>query len=283
MSVKVFTDSTSYISKEMQEELDIEIIPLSVHFSDESFIETEVDYEYFYQKIERTGVIPTSSQPPPGQFFAAFKKALSRGDHVVGIFISSTMSGTWATARNVKKQLMAQYPEARMEIIDSHTNCMALGLQVVEAARVAKAGGNIDAVVKAAQYIHDRVHFYFVPETLEYLRKGGRIGTASALLGTLLNIRPILTVDMAKGMTHLLEKARGTSNAVKRMLRLMEEDHKKYGLKEIMVHHINAPERACQLRQTLIDRYALPVSILSIGPVIGLHTGLGTIGMVYVA
>ncbi len=283
MSVKVFTDSTSYISKEMQEELDIEIIPLSVHFSDESFIETEVDYGYFYQKIEKTGEIPTSSQPPPGQFIAAFQKALSRGDHIVGIFISSTMSGTWATALNVKKQLMEQYPEARMEIIDSHTNCMALGLQVLEAARIAKAGGNIDAVVKAAQYIHDRVHFYFVPETLEYLRKGGRIGTASALLGTLLNIRPILTVDMAKGMTHLLEKARGTSNAVKRMLYIMEEDHKKYGLKEIIVHHINAPEKARQLRQVLIDRYGLPVNILSIGPVIGLHTGLGTIGMVYVA
>jgi len=267
----------------MQEELDIEIIPLSVHFSDESFIETEVDYGYFYQKIEKTGEIPTSSQPPPGQFIAAFQKALSRGDHIVGIFISSTMSGTWATALNVKKQLMEQYPEARMEIIDSHTNCMALGLQVLEAARIAKAGGNIDAVVKAAQYIHDRVHFYFVPETLEYLRKGGRIGTASALLGTLLNIRPILTVDMAKGMTHLLEKARGTSNAVKRMLYIMEEDHKKYGLKEIIVHHINAPEKARQLRQVLIDRYGLPVNILSIGPVIGLHTGLGTIGMVYVA
>jgi DegV family protein with EDD domain len=283
VSVKVFTDSTSYISKEMQEELDIEIIPLSVHFSDESFIETEVDYGYFYQKIEKTGEIPTSSQPPPGQFIAAFQKALSRGDHIVGIFISSTMSGTWATALHVKKQLMEQYPEARMEIIDSHTNCMALGLQVLEAARIAKAGGNIDAVVKAAQYIHDRVHFYFVPETLEYLRKGGRIGTASALLGTLLNIRPILTVDMAKGMTHLLEKARGTSNAVKRMLYIMEEDHKKYGLKEIIVHHINAPEKARQLRQVLIDRYGLPVNILSIGPVIGLHTGLGTIGMVYVA
>lgn len=178
---------------------------------------------------------------------------------------------------------MEQYPEARMEIMDSRNNCMALGLQVLEAARVAKAGGNIDAVIKAAQYIHERVHFYFVPETLEYLRKGGRIGTASALLGTLLNIRPILTVDMTKGMTHLLEKARGTSNAVKRILHLMEEDHKKHGLKEIIVHHINAPEKARQLKQTLIDRYNLPVSILSIGPVIGLHTGLGTIGVVYVA
>ncbi len=283
MSVKIFTDSTSYLSEEMQEEWDIEIIPLSVHFSDESFVETEVDYDYFYQKIENTGEIPTSSQPAPGHFLAAFKKALAQGDHVVGIFISSTMSGTWATALNVKKQLMEQYPEARMEIMDSRNNCMALGLQVLEAARVAKAGGNIDAVIKAAQYIHERVHFYFVPETLEYLRKGGRIGTASALLGTLLNIRPILTVDMTKGMTHLLEKARGTSNAVKRILHLMEEDHKKHGLKEIIVHHINAPEKARQLKQTLIDRYNLPVSILSIGPVIGLHTGLGTIGVVYVA
>ena len=159
----------------------------------------------------------------------------------------------------------------------------AMGLQVLAAARIAHAGESFKAVLEAAQQTRDRVRFYFVPETLEYLKKGGRIGTASALLGSLLNIRPILTVDMKKGMTHLLEKARGTARALKRMLELMEEDHKKYGLKEIIVHHINAPEKAHKLRQTLIDRYAVPVSIISIGPVIGLHTGLGTVGFVSVS
>ncbi|MGS0764550.1 DegV family protein [Syntrophomonas curvata] len=281
MGITVVTDSTSYINAESQQELDISVIPLTVHFTDESFKETEVDYAYFYNKIERTGIIPTSSQPTPGEIYQVFKRILSRGDDIVAVFISSAMSGTYNTAMNIKHQLLDEFSGAKIEILDSRTNCMALGLQVLEAARAAKAGKTLEKVVHAAQHTRDRVRFYFVPETLEYLKKGGRIGTASALLGSILNIRPILTVDMKKGMTHLLHKARGTSAALKRMTELMEEDIKKYGLKEIAVHHINAPEKAHQLRQTLQERYGLPVSIHSIGPVIGLHTGLGTVGFVY--
>jgi DegV family protein with EDD domain len=180
-----------------------------------------------------------------------------------------------------KEMILHEFPEARIEIMDSYTNCMAMGLQVLTAARLAHAGESFKTVLEAAVQTRNRVRFYFVPETLEYLRKGGRIGTASALLGSLLNIRPILTVDMKKGMTHLLEKARGTSKAIKRMLDLIEEDNQKYGLREIIVHHINAPEKAHQLAQALLERYSVPVSINSIGPVIGLHTGLGTVGFVY--
>jgi len=281
MAIKILSDSTSYIDLETQRELDISIIPLSVHFKDESFKETEVDYDYFYNKIESTGCIPTSSQPSLGEMHEIFRQIVARGDEILGIFISSAMSGTWATALKAKEMILHEFPEARIEIMDSYTNCMAMGLQVLTAARLAHAGESFKTVLEAAVQTRNRVRFYFVPETLEYLRKGGRIGTASALLGSLLNIRPILTVDMKKGMTHLLEKARGTSKAIKRMLDLIEQDHQKYGLREIIVHHINAPEKANQLTQALIERYSVPVSIHSIGPVIGLHTGLGTVGFVY--
>lgn len=281
MSVKILSDSTSYIDIDTQKELDIEIFPLTVHFPDESFKETEVNYDYFYKKIERTGIIPTSSQPAPGEIYQRFCALAEQGHDIAAIFISSAMSGTYATALNVREQVLQEYPHARIEIFDSQTNCMALGLQVIAAARQAKSGGSLAAVIKAAERIRERVHFYFVPETLEYLKKGGRMGTASALLGTILNIRPILTVDMKNGMTHLYEKARGTGAAIKRMLQLIEEDNRKYGLEEIIVHHINAPEKAISIRDYLQDRYGRPVSICSIGPVIGLHTGLGTVGFVY--
>ena len=144
-----------------------------------------------------------------------------------------------------------------------------------------KAGQHIKEAIRAAEMIRERVHFYFVPETLEYLRKGGRMGTASALLGTILKIRPILTVDMKAGMTHLWGKARGTAAAVQRMLELLAADDLRYGLREIIVHHINAPERAAQLKRQLSDKYRCPITVCTIGPVIGLHTGLGTIGIVY--
>ncbi len=281
MAIKILCDSTSYIDIETQNELGIDLIPLSVHFPDEAFLETEVDYGYFYDKIEKTGIIPTSSQPSLGLIIEKFCEIVARGDDVLAIFISSAMSGTYAAALNAKEKVMQEFPQARIEIMDSYTNCMALGMQVIAAARAVKAGANLNTALQAAHFVRERVRFYFVPETLEYLKKGGRMGTASALLGTILNIRPILTVDMKTGMTHLFEKARGTSAAIKRMLELMEKDRDKYGLKEILIHHINAPEKANKLKNTLMERYGLPVDICSIGPVIGLHTGLGTVGFVY--
>ncbi|MEQ8176240.1 MAG: DegV family protein [Syntrophomonadaceae bacterium] len=281
MAIRVISDSTSYIDEKTQKELNIQLLQLSVHFPDESFKENEVDQKYFYSKVEMTGIIPTSSQPSQGEIYQAFKDVVSQGDAVLAIFISSAMSGTYATALKTKEQLLQEFPEGRIEVVDSYTNCMALGLQVIAAAEVVRDGGNMEEALEAAVETRRNVHFYFVPETLEYLKKGGRIGTASALLGSILRIRPILTVDMSNGMTHLLEKARGASAAVGRMLELLEEDYRQKGLKALVVHHINAPERGRQLRDILVEKYKMPVAMCSIGPVIGIHTGLGTIGFVY--
>lgn len=281
MSITVITDSTAYIDKELAMKKSIRIVPLSVHFPDQSFLETEVDYDYFYKKIESTGIIPTSSQPSQGDLYTLFRDIILQGQEILGIFISSAMSGTFDTAISVKQHLLREYPQASIEIIDSRTNCMALGLQVLSAAEVVSNGGSMEDAVTAARYTREHVNFFFVPETLAYLKKGGRIGTASALLGSILNIRPILTVDMKKGMTHLFEKVRGTPAAIKRIQKLLEDDYNKYGLKDIVVHHINAPEKAHQLKAVLTDKYDIPISICTIGPVIGLHTGLGTVGVVY--
>lgn len=281
MGIRVFSDSTSYIEEQTLQDLNIQLLQLSVHFPDESFKENEVDQVYIYRKIEKTGIIPTSSQPSQGEIYEAFKETVSQGHDILGVFISSAMSGTYATALKAGQQVSREYPEARIEIVDSRTNCMALGLQAVSAAEVVKAGGSMEEALEAAAETRRNIHFYFVPETLEYLKKGGRIGTASALLGSILKIRPILTVDMEKGMTHLQEKARGASAALGRMLRFLEEDYQKKGLKTLIVHHINVPEKARELRDSLAEKYNLPVGICNIGPVIGVHTGLGTISLVY--
>lgn len=122
MAIKVLSDSTSYISRETQNELGIDLIPLSVNFPDESFLETEVDYDYFYNKIERTGIIPTSSQPSLGEIMEKFRQIVARGDEVLANFISSAMSGTFATALQARDKIMQEYPKARIEIMDSYTN-----------------------------------------------------------------------------------------------------------------------------------------------------------------
>jgi len=282
MGIRIVSDTTSYIDATLQKELNILLVPLSVHFPDESFQEDKVDYDYFYDKIAKDNVIPTSSQPSMGEFLDIFREIAAAGDDIVAIFISSAMSGTYSNACSSKVELLKEFPDAKIEIIDSHTNCMALGDIVLTAAQAAKDNASYEEVIDAALQERDRVHFYFTPKTLEFLQKGGRIGTASALLGNLLSIKPILTVDMQKGMTHLYARARGSSGALAKIFEALQNDYEQYGLKAIYVHHISAKEKAEEVRDTLLAKYPnVPVSICSIGPVIGLHVGPGTIGVVY--
>ncbi len=279
MAVKLVTDSTSYIDQTTQAQLDIKLVHLSVNFPDESFDETTVAYDYFYQKIEKDGHIPTSSQPTLGAIYEAFKEIVKQGNEVLGIFLSAKMSGTYDSALSAKKMVLEEYPQASIEIMDSKTNSMALGLQVIEAAIAAQAGKLMDEVLETAHYYRERVHFYFVPATLQYLIKGGRIGGASAIIGSLLQIRPILYVN--DGMTDVFDRVRGTAKAVKRMLQILEDDAKKYGLKHLLVHHINDEIRGQELADHLSQLYKRPVQLLPLGPVIGCHVGPGTVAIVY--
>ena len=279
MAVKLVTDSTSYIDEYNKNELDIQVVNLSVHFPDASFDETRVEYDDFYQKIERDNVIPTSSQPTIGQVCDVFRKIVANGDDVLGIFISAQMSGTCESALTAKDIILEEYPQARIEIIDSKTNCMALGLQVVEAAKAAKAGQTMEQVIETAERVRSSVRFYFVPATLEYLIKGGRIGGAAAIIGSILQIRPILYVN--DGVTDIFAKVRGTRKAVEKIFAQLQEDAKAYGLKHLLVHHINDVKQGQEIAAYLSRLYNREVPIFSIGPVIGAHVGPGAVGVVY--
>lgn len=279
MSIKIITDSTAYLDASLQLELDITVIPLSVNFPDESFRETEVDYDYFYRKIEREGIIPTSSQPPQGEIEAVFRNFITLGHAILAIFISSEMSGTYHSALSARATIEADYPSAQIEIIDSRTNCMAMGCAVLVAAREARRNESLEQAAARARATLQRTKFYFVPASLEYLKKGGRIGGAAALLGSLLQIKPILYVD--KGRTEVLEKARGTKAALKRLLSLLDSDLRTKGIEKILVHHISCAGQALELAAIINTRSGLQPTLSAIGPVIGLHVGPGTLGIVY--
>lgn len=279
MAVKLVTDSTSYIDETTKKDLDIQVVNLSVHFPDMSFDEVSVEYDDFYQKIEQDNVIPTSSQPTIGQVCDVFRKIVANGDDVLGIFISAQMSGTCESALTARDIILEEYPQARIEIMDSKTNCMALGLQVVEAARAAQAGKSLEEVIETANHVRNRVRFYFVPATLEYLIKGGRIGGAAAIIGSMLQIRPILYVN--DGVTDIFAKVRGTRKAIEKIFAQLQKDAKAYGLKHLLVHHINDEKQGQELAAILSRLYNREVSALSIGPVIGAHVGPGAVGVVY--
>lgn len=278
MAIKVITDSTSYIDKSLRDELGIGLVSLSVNFDDESFRETDIDNGTFFKKMQEKG-IPKSSQPPVSEMYEAMHDAVKDGDSLVCVFISSDMSGTYSTAHIAKEMVLEKIKDAEIEIIDSRSNSMQLGYAAIVAARAARDGKSMPEIVKIVEDNIKRSRFLFVPVTLEYLKKGGRIGGASALIGGLLKIIPILTVE--EGKTEMLMKVRTKQKAVDTMVEKVMEDIEKFGLGEMSVHHINAYEEASRLAELLKGKLDTEVGICNIGPVIGLHVGPGTLGIVY--
>jgi DegV family protein with EDD domain len=278
MGVKVLTDSTSYIAKNIATDLDIKIVSLNVIFESESFREIDLDNNDFYRTMEAKG-IPTSSQPSIDEFYSEMEKVVSKGDDLLCIFISSEMSGTYSTAHIAKNMILENYKNAHIEIIDSRSNSMQLGFAVIVAARAAKAGKLLAEVKEVAEGNIKRSKFLFIPDSLKYLKRGGRIGSASALIGNLLKIIPILTVE--NGVTTILTKVRTKKKAITTMVDTMLKDIQDYGLSEIVVHHINCYEEAKELADTIEASLKTNVSVCALGPVIGLHVGPGTVAIAY--
>ncbi|MFZ5898019.1 MAG: DegV family protein [Bacillota bacterium] len=279
MPIKIVTDSTAYIPSSIREELGISSVSLSVNFGTQTYREEDLDYASFYEKMAQSREIPTSSQPAPEEMYRTFERHVTAGDAVAGIFISSDMSGTYAGALTAGKKIKEKYPSAVVEVVDSRSNCMELGFAVLAAARAAGAGLSMEQVLEQARRVIQRSRFLFVPQTLEYLRKGGRIGGAAALVGSILQIKPILTV--VDGKTAVLEKVRSKSQAVQNILNVVFEDIKHKGLGDIVVHHISCEPEGRSIAKLLESKLDRAVPVYPIGPVIGLHVGPGTIGIAY--
>jgi len=278
VAVQILTDSTSYIDKSIKKELGILVASLNVIFGEESMKEMDIENKGFYESLDQKH-IPTSSQPSVDEMYHTMKPVVEQGDDLVCIFLSSKMSGTYANAHIAKDMVMEKYPQGKIEIIDSRSNCMQLGFAVIVAARLAKEGANLEEIKVAVAENIERSRFVFVPDNLEYLIKGGRIGGASALLGNLLKIIPILTVE--NGETAVFKKARTKTKAVTVMLEKFIKDVHKYSIKEVCVHHINALDEAQQLVKRIKEKLNIQVTISGIGAVIGLHVGPGTVGIAY--
>lgn len=279
ISIKIVTDSTSYIPENLINELDISIVSLSVVFKKDVYKEVDISNEFFYKKLGEHNEIPTSSQPSVEEFYGIFEENVKINNEVVGIFLSSDMSGTYSTANLAKNMIIEKYPDAKIELLDSRSNCMQLGYAVIVAARLAKEGKKISEVVEGVNNNIKRSKFIFIPDTLEYLKKGGRIGSASALLGSILHIKPILTVT--DGKTNVLEKVRSKKRALDRIVDIFIEDINKCDIGEVIVHHINCEEEAKKLAAYIGEKIEKVIEVCPIGPVIGVHVGPGALAIAY--
>ena len=279
MAVKIVTDSTCYLPENLIKEFDICVVSLNVLLNGNSYREVELDNEKFYEEMDKAAEIPTSSQPGVEEFLGAFRTIAKEGNDIVGIFISSDMSGTYSTAHLIKEMVLEEYPNIKIELIDSRTNCMQMGYQALQGAIAAKRGDDIDTIVKKVKATENTSKFLFVPDSLKYLKKGGRIGGASALLGTILQIKPILTVQ--DGTTTIFEKVRTRKKAVDVIINKVLVDTKERGLGGVIVHHINCEEEGLQVARRLEEALNTEVKVQPIGATIGLHVGPNTIGVAY--
>ena len=279
MAIKIVTDSTSYISDEYIKKYDIKLVSLNVIINGVSSREIDIENEVFYEEIKNSKEIPKSSQPIPEEMLNTFREIVEDGDSIVGIFLSSKMSGTYSNANMIKDMILEDYPDAEIHILDSKTNCMQMGFAVIEAARTASEGKSINEVINTANHVINNSRFLFTPETLEYLKKGGRIGGAAALFGNVLQIKPILTV--VNGETSVFKKVRTRKKAIEEIVKTVLEEIESKGLGDIVVHHINCQEDGLKLAKALENKLGKKVDIQSIGPVIGVHVGPGSIGIAY--
>lgn len=280
MSIKIIADSTCYLPQEYMDKYKVSIASLNVLLNGNSYRETDLSNDWFYNEMAKSPTIPTSSQPSIEELYSTVESLVKDGHDVVGIFLSSDMSGTFSTSNLVKNMILENYPNAKIVMIDSRSNCMQAGFAVLEAAKAANENKSLDEVVSIAKNVIENSKFIFVPETLEYLKKGGRIGSAAALLGSLLQIKPILTVE--DGKTTVFTKVRTKKKAIDKIVNTVLEQNSKAPIKGLIVHHINCESEGQELADRLKSSLGLDnVKIQSIGPIIGLHVGPGSIGVAY--
>jgi DegV family protein with EDD domain len=277
MTVRIVTDSSCDLTAEQAAELGVEVVPLSIRFGSEEFTDrVELTVDEFYRRLESSATLPETAAPAPGAFEAAYKKAAAEGaDAVVCITLSSDLSATIQSAQNAARALDGMLD---VRVIDSRSITLGLGSQVMVAAQAANGGKSVDEVVALVESMVRRTHVIGALDTLENLKKGGRIGNAQALLGNLLSIKPLL--DISTGKVEEAGKARTRKKAIHW---LAEQVLAQPAVEHLCVCHGNAPQAELDELLTLLEakypRRDIQVGI--IGAVIGTHGGPRVMGVTW--
>ncbi|MDQ6821519.1 MAG: DegV family protein [Actinomycetota bacterium] len=274
MAVVIVSDTCHYLPAELVREQDIHLVSLYIHWPDETIRESDItDYDAYYERLRTAANLPTTSQPSIGDFLEVYEPLLADGHDVVSIHLAGGMSGTVRSAEQARERLGSL--ASRVHVIDSATACGGQGLVVLGAAAAARDGGDADAVAQRARRARSQLKMWFAIDTLEYLRRGGRIAGAQAWLGSALKIKPILTVE---SQITPVERVRTSRRAFERIADLLSS-RAADGADAWMVQHIQAPQEAERLAARGREIFGCdPLVISEIGPVIGTHVGPGLLG-----
>jgi DegV family protein with EDD domain len=271
--VKIVTDSSAYPEPEVIAKHDIRVVPLRVAFESEVFAEgADITNEEFYQRLAKGGKLPTTSQPSVADFIRVYRELAEQGHPILSIHISSKLSGTCASALAAKNAL----PQAQIEIIDALT--IAMGMLISPAAEAAERGETLSQIVASIEKLNKCIKVVGAFDTLEYLRKGGRIGAARALVGTLLKIKPVLTQE--GGEVKVLNKSRTMAHAIEYILGFVEKEVKGSISLHGYLAHSRVPDAARVLEKGLRENFNwVELRLFELGPVLGTHMGPGLVGV----
>ncbi|UMZ73310.1 DegV family protein [Natranaerofaba carboxydovora] len=279
MSIQIITDSTCDLPKKLIEEYNIHVIPLNIHFGEKVYKDgIDLTAENFYQLLESSDQHhPTTSQPSPGDFMNLYKKVASSGDDIISIHISSELSGTYQSAVLANNMISESEEDINIYTVDSRITSTSLGMMVLEAAKMADKDEDINSILKRIDELKNKIKTYFMVDTLEYLEKGGRIGKAQALVGNLLNVKPILALE--EGIVVPQKKVRGRKKGLNYIIELIEKEFTDEKV-NVAIMHANTPDEIEKLENNVKERIDYNEKIVSeLGPIVGTHAGPGTVGI----
>lgn len=276
MKVKIVTDSTVDLSDEDLQKYDVHVVPLSITIEDEQYLDrVNITPSQFMEKMKSSKELPKSSQPPVGEFVKVYEQYAEEGYEILSIHMTGGMSGTVGSAETA-----AGMAQAHVKVIDSRFISKALTFQVIEAAIMAQQGKSMDEIVARLNEIRKQTQLFVVVNTLENLVKGGRIGKGKAMIGSLLNIKPIASLE--GGVYTPVSKARSHSQVIKYLTQRFAEDAKGKVIKGVGLVHADGYELAEKLKKTIIEMTGYEnIHIQDTTPIVSTHTGPGAIGFMY--
>lgn len=275
MSIRIVIDSTSDVTEDIINKYNLKMVPLTVNFENESYLDkVELSSSDFFEKLIKAEKLPTTSQVSPGAFVEAFSEILMEGNQVLGIFLASEFSGTYDSARIAKDMIGSD----NIRIMDSKSVCLGTFALILEAIELVKQNKTIDEIVGELEEARDKIVAVAGLDTLKYLEKGGRLSKGQAVVGSLLNIKPIL--EIKDGKLSVIEKVRGKNKTIKWFDEWIEKNNYDLSDKPVLLFYAQNYDQLKALREAIEEKYKIKNIIeQEIGAVIGTHAGPGVLGI----
>lgn len=278
MAIKLVVDSTSDLTDDIVEKYDIRVVPLTVNFENESFLDkVELTTGQFLEKLKKAEKLPTTSQVSPGEFVNVFKEILDEGNEILGIFIANELSGTTESAFMAKEIIGSD----KIHIIDSRTVTLGAASLILEAARLIEKNLQIEEIEKQILEYTKKVKFAAIVDTLKYLEKGGRLSKKQAIIGSILNVKPIINVE--NGVINAIDKVRGKAKGIKWFINWVEENEFNLNDKTVFIYYSEEKELLNKIKDALLSKHEINEIIIGeIGAVVSTHAGPGCVGIAFI-